>query len=206
MPRSPLVLSFLALAPLAFFAASILGCSDSPGSPMLPDASRIATPEDTAVATDSPVVDAPDADSAIVDADDGAIGPSTFTDIYRDIIQSAPPAVAQCQNIVCHGAADHPTGLRMGATKDDAYKAITTFTTLSFHKVKGDPSSPLLPLVKPGPTALADSALLIVVGPEGSFYMPLPVRDDAGVVQNRKLDSRELRGIEAWLKRGAAND
>jgi len=161
-------------------------CSDPSGLPDLPDASRI-TGRDPPPVSDAGV-------DAQIDTDDGAVGPSTFTTIYEGIIQSNATAVAKCQNIACHGAPGGQAGLKMGATKDDAYNAITTFNAPSYGKL----------LVKPGPTALADSAILKVTGPPDR-YMPLNLVIDGGLA-NSKLSNVELRGIEAWLKRGAPND
>lgn len=179
-----------AAALFAAFSILAAACSDKPGTPLVPDASRDFQEDSAAVI---------DTSGPCTDAGSG----TTFSDLYRDIF-SDTTGVARCQNSGCHGDPTQQSGLKMHATKDEMYTAITTFTT-SYHKVGDDLKSPLYVLVVKGPTAFTESGLMRMLDPDNADPgMPRVVGNSAK--RAAPLDHCVLERIATWLKNGAKND
>jgi hypothetical protein len=112
-----LVLSSL---PLVFGALLVVGCSPSPGDPVLP-AGADGKPVTRRYAYECPLPKPGETS-----------GTGTFEAIYTEIVSDGT-GVAKCQNGACHGNGASNGSLALGSTKKDAFCGMVGYVLIQPH-------------------------------------------------------------------------
>jgi hypothetical protein len=137
-----------------------------------------------------------DGESDDADLSNGGVLTGTrFCELYRDVFHHE--GSAKCQTLHCHGGGAGQHDLSMGWTKDECYRAMTTFQAKYF--------TPEEQLVTPRAhgDSMPVSAIARYLHPDGGDPFMPQVKSYLG---NRKLDDATWQRVKGWLERGAPND